>query len=1099
MAIVKSTLSLNATAIKPSTLNFTRASSATRVNRVGIVELVGEDVIRHDYSGSMVGEAMGWLIEEASSNNFLQSQNFSTEWSAEGVANTAHINTTKSPDGTNNADELRANATSGIAAVRQATATVSGEKYTVSVWARKKELNFLEISNSETATGRIFAKTFNLSTGQPGTASAGTVDASSMDAFPGNWYRCSVTFTGDVNESQFIYFKARSDDAVSTDSSYTIDQGIYLWGAQFENMPYLTSYIPTTTNTVTRAQDQASVTDTSGLWNWDVGVTIRCNFTPMNVSDVVAPIYYYHDSGNQNVFAYYSDGSIRIYNQGNSQTSTDGTPSASVSSGFVNQRGLRQHHAMTIEPNRLQVAQQGTISENVTDLPDTSIVVPANPDSGNYTIKFFTGVGTNTGSGWIMDFKIYPRGSTDGNLTSLSWRHGNRGIEHGDLTPINIPDFGIGSNKLANDSVTAVKLADDAVTTDSIADNSIMGSHIIAGSITGAKIAMNSITSAHISADVIIAEDLANNSVTVAELSDDAVVESKLADNAVTSSKIAAGSVGVSELDLTDGTAGQFLKTDGLGNISFATVDANVSGVLNASVGGDLTGTVGNAQIVAGAVGTTEIADQAVDGDKLAMGSDSGGDILYYDGALSKYVKLAKGTQGQVLTQGVNIPGWQDTTSNVGNTALGGALGGTISNATIGTNTITNVQLSNNAVEESNIRNGHVTTDKLADLNVTRGKIANDAIDATKIADDAIGSEHIADNSITNALMADDSIGNTEIQDNSINGSQIQANSIDSDHYVDLSIDTAHIGNLQVTNGKIANSTLVPAKLASDNAGTAGQVLSKNASGNFEWVDDTAGASDPAVGGHVSGTISNITINDNTITTAMIAADVIVAEDLANNSVTIAELNSNSVDLSKLVTTGNAPTAGQILSHDGAGNFTWVDDTDTTIGDAAVGGDVTGTLSNIQVTWSGIPNNTITSAMIAPGVIVAQDIATNAVNGTHIAIGSDARGDILYYNGTDYTRLEKGTAGQVLTMGANDPSWSAPAVSQTDLGSYPVGGDVTGTISNISIPAGAITMTMLATTGTATGGKFLRDDGQWATPATVEVDPTAVTMAIALG
>ena len=65
--------------------------------------------------------------------------------------------------------------------------------------------------------------------------------------------------------------------------------------------------------------------------------------------------------------------------------------------------------------------------------------------------------------------------------------------------------------------------------------------------------------------------------------------------------------------------------------------------------------------------------------------------------------------------------------------------------------------------------------------------------------------------------------------------------------------------------------------------------------------------------------------------------------------------------------------------------------------------------------------------MIAPGVIVAQDIATNAVNGTHLAMGSDAAGDTLYYDGTDYVRLAKGTAGQVLTMngGATAPEWAA--------------------------------------------------------------------------
>ena len=47
------------------------------------------------------------------------------------------------------------------------------------------------------------------------------------------------------------------------------------------------------------------------------------------------------------------------------------------------------------------------------------------------------------------------------------------------------------------------------------------------------------------------------------------------------------------------------------------------------------------------------------------------------------------------------------------------------------------------------------------------------------------------------------------------------------------------------------------------------------------------------------------------------------------------------------------------------------------------------------------------------------------------------RGDIIYRNATVWTRLAKGTEGQVLTMGANDPGWStAPAtltVAETEV------------------------------------------------------------------
>lgn len=59
------------------------------------------------------------------------------------------------------------------------------------------------------------------------------------------------------------------------------------------------------------------------------------------------------------------------------------------------------------------------------------------------------------------------------------------------------------------------------------------------------------------------------------------------------------------------------------------------------------------------------------------------------------------------------------------------------------------------------------------------------------------------------------------------------------------------------------------------------------------------------------------------------------------------------------------------------------------------------------------------------GVISTAKIANNAVDGTKIALGSDAQGDIMYYSGTDYVRLPKGTALQQLRInaGATAPEW----------------------------------------------------------------------------
>ena len=71
-----------------------------------------------------------------------------------------------------------------------------------------------------------------------------------------------------------------------------------------------------------------------------------------------------------------------------------------------------------------------------------------------------------------------------------------------------------------------------------------------------------------------------------------------------TDATLGANSVGITELDVSDGSAGQYLTTNGSGTLSFATDSTNVTGT---AVGGDVTGTVSNIQISTNTVGITEL------------------------------------------------------------------------------------------------------------------------------------------------------------------------------------------------------------------------------------------------------------------------------------------------------------------------------------------------------------------------------------------------------------------------------------------------------------------------------------------------------------
>ena len=70
-------------------------------------------------------------------------------------------------------------------------------------------------------------------------------------------------------------------------------------------------------------------------------------------------------------------------------------------------------------------------------------------------------------------------------------------------------------------------------------------------------------------------------------------------------------------------------------------------------------------------------------------------------------------------------------------------------------------------------------------------------------------------------------------------------------------------------------------------------------------------------------------------------------------------------------------------------------------------------------------NDIGTTVTPAQGSVNTDQLANNAVTGAKIALGSDAEGDIMYYNGTDWVRLAKGSGSQTLKMnsGATAPEW----------------------------------------------------------------------------
>jgi len=171
-------------------------------------------------------------------------------------------------------------------------------------------------------------------------------------------------------------------------------------------------------------------------------------------------------------------------------------------------------------------------------------------------------------------------------------------IKDGGVSAAKLASSAVTSAKIATGAVTNAKLGADAVTGAKIADDSIDSEHYVDGSIDTAHIADDAVTGDKIDALTVATGNIANLAVTSGKLADGAVGTAKIAADAVTSAKIADGqvdtehlatdavtaakiadnSVDIARLNVTDGSNGQFLTTDGSGNLSFTSqVDADVS------------------------------------------------------------------------------------------------------------------------------------------------------------------------------------------------------------------------------------------------------------------------------------------------------------------------------------------------------------------------------------------------------------------------------------------------------------------------------------------------------------------------------------------
>jgi hypothetical protein len=226
---------------------------AGSIDSIKIIEIIG-DKPRIDYSDSSTEPS---LLLEPQSTNLIPYSESTNGWNINGNI-TATSNATISPEGVNNAVKLQNITTSSS---NQCVAfnvpslsgvSVVGETYSASIYI--KPVNASDV-------GKIIELSIQRANGDFESLNV-NVEITSAD-----WKRYVITYTftgaGSGNQTGAIFKILRS--------STTIDD-IYVFGVQFEESSFATSYIPTLGSIATRLGETANNAGGAGVFNSEEGV-----------------------------------------------------------------------------------------------------------------------------------------------------------------------------------------------------------------------------------------------------------------------------------------------------------------------------------------------------------------------------------------------------------------------------------------------------------------------------------------------------------------------------------------------------------------------------------------------------------------------------------------------------------------------------------------------------------------------------------------------------------------------------------------------------------------------------------------------------------
>jgi len=259
---------------KPLPFTTTRNSIGTRVNKEGLIEVVGNDVPRIDYKDSSDGAL---LLENSSTNLIPYSEDFSNAaWDLFRISVTTE--NYASPNGSSTVKNIIADTSNNTHGIFDFVSASSGI-YTSSAFFKANGYNFACVRISVDGDTKRFSAVIDLTNGNVTITDATgspTSTSFSVNDYGNGWYRLSVSCS---HSSGSVYLTISPSSTSNPTFSSSLPSflgdgtsGVLVFGAQLEQGSYATSYIPTSGSTVQRAADTASGAGNSEVFNSEQGI-----------------------------------------------------------------------------------------------------------------------------------------------------------------------------------------------------------------------------------------------------------------------------------------------------------------------------------------------------------------------------------------------------------------------------------------------------------------------------------------------------------------------------------------------------------------------------------------------------------------------------------------------------------------------------------------------------------------------------------------------------------------------------------------------------------------------------------------------------------